>query len=99
MDSKHKKEQQARRKPSPIMGRNSLMFPVRFPSMICQWNTSWGRECQNPQCPPQFFPHRKTRMPSEKAPIFHSPFATEGWVSQPSARWLPLQGIGGKPGR
>lgn len=21
------------------------MFPVRFPSMICQWNMSWGREC------------------------------------------------------
>lgn len=26
--------------PSPTMGRNSLMFPVRFPSMICQWNMS-----------------------------------------------------------
>jgi hypothetical protein len=25
---------------SPTMGRNSLMFPVRFPSMICQWNMS-----------------------------------------------------------
>lgn len=23
------------------------MFPVRFPSMICQWNMSWGRDSES----------------------------------------------------
>lgn len=41
---------------SPTMGRNSRMFPVRFPSMICQWNMSWRRLLQSelPQAPPCF---------------------------------------------
>lgn len=47
---KDKKEHQTRMEvgmgASPTMGRNSLMLPVRFPPMICQWNMSWGRERQ-----------------------------------------------------
>lgn len=38
-------------------------------------------------CPPQFFPAPKTWPPGT---IFSSPFAIADWVSQPSARWLPL---------
>lgn len=62
------------------------MFPVRFPSMICQWNMSWA-EITSQNC----------LRPSWRAwalrgtPFLHVPFVTEGWAFQPSVRWLPLE--------
>lgn len=43
------------------------MFPVRFPSMICQWNMSWDRDycSQDAQAPP-FLPDWEGMGPLER---------------------------------
>lgn len=71
------------------------MFPVRFPSMICQWNMSWDRDyySQDAQAPP-LLPDWEGMGPLRGAP-FHLPSVTGGWACRPSVRWLPL---GRKPG-
>lgn len=64
-------EKEQRKRPlSPTRGRNSRMFPVRFPSMICQWNRSWientsRRPCRLPY-PHPILPRCGEHGPSEK---------------------------------
>lgn len=69
------------------MGRNSRMFPVRFPSMICQWNMSWGSDITVTAPAGRAIPPPGAR---EVLPLPHLPSVTGGWGSQPSVRWLPL---------
>lgn len=77
------------------------MFPVRLPSMICQWNMSCV-EITTVRGPigPFSSPHSsqmwRTRAFCEALPFVHSPSVTGGWVFRPSVRWLPL---GEKAGR
>lgn len=63
------------------------MFPVRFPSMICQWNMSWGSDITVTAPAGRAIPPPGAR---EVLPLPHLPSVTGGWGSQPSVRWLPL---------
>ena len=54
------------------------MFPVRFPSMICQWNMSWGRDSDSHRpCRPHhsaWIWRTQAHGPSEKhslSPTYH----------------------------
>ena len=50
-------QEEAKKGASPTRGRNSCTFPVRFPSMICQWNKSWDRDSHRQRpCSPRHCP-------------------------------------------